>query len=133
MSPLLITTALEPPENSYALKMVNRGKREILTKAGVYLWAGYGIKKIVLADSTGKTLLSEDDTKNLLGMGVDVEQISYFQDNQTVLQKGKGFGEGALIDFSLHSSNILSAADCFYKCTGKIFCRNFGDIESIVQ
>lgn len=133
MSPLLITTAIQPPENSYALRMIETEKRAGLSKASVYFWAGFGIKKIVVADATGENVLNVDDLKLISAMGVEVEQISYCQDHNAVVEKGKGYGEGSLIDFSIKNSKILRDSDDFYKCTGKIFCRNFLDIDSTIQ
>ena len=133
MSPLLITTAIQPPENSYALRMTDTHKRAALTKAAIFFWAGFGIKKIVVADATEKTVLNADDLTNLSTMGVEVEQIQYCQDFRAVIEKGKGYGEGALLDFSIKNSSILRDADHFYKSTGKIFCRNFENIESVLQ
>ena len=133
MSPLLITTAIQPPEKSFGLRMTDRPKRAVLTKAAIFLWAGFGIKKIVIADATETNVLNADDLTNLAAMGVEVEQISYRQDLDQVIDKGKGYGEGALIGYAIKNSITLRNTEDFYKCTGKLFCRNFLDVNSAIE
>ena len=40
---------------------------------------------------------------------------------------------GALIDFALNNSELLRNEECFYKCTGKLYCQNFLEIHKIVS
>lgn len=133
MVPLLITTALQPPANIYVLKMTLVEKRVGLAKAAVFFWAGLGMKRIVVADATEKTLLTDEDVRMLSAMGVEIEQICYRQNDEIVIEKGKGRGEGDLINFALRNSAILRDSSHFYKCTGKAYCRNFVAIESVVR
>ncbi len=115
------------------LEMSNVAKRMLTAKAAVFFWAGFGIKKIVIADATGQTLLDESDVRLLHQMDVEVEQIHYLQDDALIIKKGKGYGEGALINFAMKNSKFLQSASHFFKCTGKIYCRNFLEIFNLVQ
>lgn len=130
---VLITTASKPPEGVYALKMTNVAKRKITAKAAVFFWAALGIKKMVIADATGQTLLEESEVLMLNQMDVEVEQIHYLQDTGAVIQKGKGYGEGALINFALQYSKLLQDTNNFFKCTGKIYCRNSTEIFDLIK
>lgn len=132
-STVLITTANTPPKTIPFLEMTNAATRFITAKASVFFWAAYGIKKIVICDATGGELLTGDDLILLKQMDVDVEQISYIQNDQLVTAKGKGYGEGLLIQFAVHNSLLLSEGDNFFKCTGKVYCRNFDVIFELIK
>ena len=47
-------------------------------------------------------------------INVDVEQISYYQDEQQLRLKGKGYGEGELLSFALENSITLGTVDRFF-------------------
>jgi len=130
---VLITTASRPPAGVYVLEMTHEAKRKITAKGAVFFWAALGVKKIVIADATGQTLLDDSDVHMLKQMDVEVEQVYYLQDNSLVIQKGKGYGEGALIQFALQNSRFLKEADHFFKCTGKVYCRNFLQIFKMIE
>jgi hypothetical protein len=130
---VLITLALKPPEGIYLLKMTNAAKRIITAKAAVFFWAALGVKKIVIADATGQTLLDDSELSILNQMDIDIEQIQYLQDNELVIKQGKGYGEGALIKFALQNSKFLQNTNNFFKCTGKVYCRNFLEIFNMIQ
>lgn len=132
-SVVLITTANNPPKGIPALEMTNVATRHITAKAAVFFWAASGIEKIVIADATGSRLLNEEDILSLSRMGVAVEQISYLQDEQAIREKGKGYGEGMLIKYALESSETINAESSFFKCTGKIYCRNFHKIVQLID
>jgi hypothetical protein len=130
---VLITTATKPPEGVHGLEMTNVATRKITAKAAVFFWSALGVKKIVIADATGQTLLEEPEMLMLNKMGVEIEQIQYQQDNLFVIQKGKGYGEGALIKNALQKSQLLQHENNFFKCTGKVYCRNFVEIFNLIQ
>lgn len=132
-SPILITTASAPPDGVYDLKMTNVSKRIITAKAGVFFWAALGASKIVIADATGQDLLNEADLQLLHQMNVLTEQIHYNQDDALIIKRGKGYGEGRLIQFALENSQFLQGANGFFKCTGKMYCRNFPEIFSMIE
>jgi hypothetical protein len=130
---VLITTATNPPEGVFVLGMTNVAKRTITAKASVFFWSALGVKKIVISDATGQTLLDDSDVLMLNQMDTEIEQIYYFQDNDLVISKGKGRGEAALIKFALENSKFLQSTESFFKCTGKIYCRNYLDIFAMIQ
>lgn len=131
--PVLITTAIRPPEGVHVLHMTNVAKRLITSKGSIFFWAASSVDKLVIADATGQFLLNLKEVSLLQRMGVTVEQISYAQNHETVVKRGKGAGEGALIKYALENSNILKMEKGFYKCTGKMYCRNFDIINQTLM
>ena len=132
-STVLITTANQPPNGVPFLEMTDAAIRCVTAKASVFFWAAQGIEKIVIADATGGTLLDSSEVLLLKQINVDVEQISYYQDEQQLRLKGKGYGEGELLSFALENSITLGTVDRFFKCTGKVYCRNFEAIINMVN
>lgn len=131
--PLLITTAIQPPEGIPFLSMTNSIKRKVLSKAALYHWVGKGVSHIVIADATNCPLLTEQELDELALLGLTVEQIQYSQNIERIRAKGKGYGEGRLIEYALENSDILGNATNFYKSTGKTYVRNFSKIDSIIK
>lgn len=132
-SVVLITTAICPPEGVYVLQMANTTKRIITCRAAALFWAASGVRNIVVADATGKSILSVQEINLLAELDVNVEQISYSQDSALITEYGKGYGEGLLINYAIENSKIINRVGFFYKCTGKLMVNNYKSIERIVQ
>lgn len=132
-STVLITTANDPPDGMMFLATTDSATRRITAKAAVFFWAIQGVEKIVIADATGTTLLDQNEISMLNQMNIEVEQLYYFQDAEMVKQKGKGYAEGRLMQFAMQNSEILKKETSFFKCTGKIFCRNFPQILHTIR
>ncbi len=114
------------------LKMADPVRRLAATRAALIFWALHGARQLVVADATGQAVLSPDDLSQIAALGCEVEQIAFEQDDALVIERGKGFAEGQLIAFALDHSRILRSARAFYKCTGKVFCRNFAQVATAV-
>src|SRR3974390_1802726 len=95
---ILITTAIRPPSGVPYLKMTDSSSRTVATRCGIFFWASQKVKNIVIADATGCKVLCAEEEDLLAKMGVNVEQISYNQDNDSIKERGKGYAEGLLID-----------------------------------
>ena len=132
-STILITTANKPPIGVPYLQMTNEATRYITAKASVFFWAACGIQRIVIADATGETLLDEKEINLFEQMSVGVEQISYRQDDDLIRSKGKGYGEGELLKFALENSMFIKNENNFFKCTGKVYCRNFEQVSRMIK
>jgi len=130
---VLITTATAPPSGMMYLTTVDVATRSIAAKAAIFSWATQGVEKIVIADATGNVLLDQGEVFMLKQMNVEVEQLCYFQDDELVKQKGKGYAEGKLMQFALENSEFLKGASSFFKCTGKIYCRNFKNLCEVIE
>ena len=129
---ILITTAISPPANTPALRMTDSNMRSITTKAAIYFWVGQGQKNLVICDATGSSVLNQEELATLRKLGVNIEQLSYQQDSAQLAQRGKGYAEGQLIKFAVEHSQLLRQSEYFFKCTGKMFCRNFAAIADLI-
>jgi hypothetical protein len=130
---VLITTANNPPDGVPYLQMKDPVMRTIAAKAALYFWVTQGIEQIVLADATGTNLLTEDEEAEIDKSETRVEQISYEQASEHVIKKGKGYGEGKLIEYAINNSELLAREDYFFKCTGKLYVRNFPSIAGVIK
>jgi hypothetical protein len=130
---ILITAAIRPPDKMPYLKMKDAASRLTATKMALFSWAMQGVRNLVIADATDSPVLSEEEMALLRQMGINVEQIHFAQDEAQVGLLGKGYAEGKLIEFALENSRLLAQEEYFFKCTGKIFCRNFQNIIALIQ
>lgn len=112
--------------------MTNSARRLVTTKASVFFWAAAGVDNMIIADGTNTPVLTPEDIRLIEDIGVNIEQLCYRQEERILFEKGKGVAEGELIDFALRTSTLLSKAEFFYKCTGKLFCRNFAEIHLLL-
>lgn len=131
-TPLLITTAINPPQGIPFLTMTNPVLRKITCKAAVYYWIGLGLKNIVVADATESNLFDINEINELIQLGIVVEQLPYKQDDEMVIKKGKGYGEGMLLNYALQESKLIQENQSFFKSTGKIFVRNFNILVNMI-
>lgn len=107
--------------------------RVIAAKAALYFWVTQGIEQIVLADATETNLLTEQEAAEIDESETRVEQISYKQADEDVIKKGKGYAEGKLIEYALDNSELLAREERFFKCTGKLYVRNFSNIVETIK
>jgi hypothetical protein len=130
---VLITTANNPPDGVPFLQMKDPIIRMIAAKAALYFWITQGIEQIVLADATASNLLNECEMEEIDKSGTYVEQIGYKQDHEEIIKRGKGYGEGKLIEYAINNSELLAREEYFFKCTGKVYVRNFSAIAEIIR
>ncbi|MBT8541538.1 hypothetical protein G6653_09285 [Polynucleobacter paneuropaeus] len=130
--PILITSAIKPPENFPALAMQDSDIRKAATKASIYFWVAQGAKELVIVDSTATDVLNSEDLELFKRLGVHLEHITFTQDNEKVRTLGLGYAEGNLLKYGVENSELISKKGSFFKCTGKVFCRNFADIFDLV-
>jgi hypothetical protein len=130
---VLITSAIRPPGKMPYLEMKDAASRLIATKMSIFFWATQGVRNLVIADATDTQVLGEEEMTLLRQMGVNVEQIQFMQDEAKVSLLGKGYAEGKLIEFAFENYRLLAQEEHFFKCTGKIFCRNFQNISALIK
>jgi len=130
MSVVLITTANRPPSGVPHLQLVDSASRRLAARSALGFWILSGIKKVVIVDATDSVLFSPEEFANF---DIEVEQLSYQQNTELVQQRGKGYGEARLLEYALNNSVLLNSESSFYKCTGKVYCRNFAEISRYMQ
>lgn len=112
--------------------MTDTARRQVATKASVFFWAAVGVDNLVIADGTNTEVLTPEDIRQIEALGVNTEQLRFRQNERILFERGKGVAEGELIDFAISHSRLLEGTEFFYKCTGKLFCRNFPDISALI-
>jgi len=56
-------------------------------------------------------------------------EILWFKNDQDeVVKRGKGYGEGKIIEYALHHSLLLKENNCFFKVTGRYIVKNINRI-----
>lgn len=81
--------------------------------------------KIIICDGSGYNFSPEISRKY---PELDIECLSFENDKQAVMQHGKGYGEGEIIEYALNHSRTLKVCKVFAKCTGKLWVENFNQI-----
>lgn len=81
------------------------------------------IGKIVICDGSGFDITPY--VHHLKDKGIDLEVLTFKNDAAGVLIKGKGYGEGQIVNYALSHSRILSNSTAFAKCTSKLWVSNY--------
>ena len=86
------------------------------------------ISKIVFCENTGFDYDYTSLKKKAINLGKTLEILSFKGDYNEIKQKGKGYGEGEIIDYALKSSKTLIECEAFYKLTGRLIVANMDKI-----
>ena len=78
-------------------------------------------------------MLSDAELDEFQTFGVRIEQIHYQQDSEMISRKGKGYGEGKLVEFAVQNSRLIAQSGSFFKITGKTYVRNFLDLYKLIN
>ena len=122
--PVLITSAINVSAAKTVLTDVKA--RLELTLNSVQQWRETpGVSHVIVCDGSGFDL--GPHISNMFSNQADVgcEVISFTNDVAGVKAKGKGYGEGEIVNYALQQSQVLKGASHFAKCTGKLWVENF--------
>ena len=124
--PLLITTAITV---SAAQTMLTDSSRRLdLTLESIRRWRlTRGVGSVVVCDGSGYDLGPYINDGLPSPGAAPCEVMRFTNDLAGVRSKGKGYGEGEIVNYALQHSAILKEATCFAKCTGKLWVENFAD------
>lgn len=127
---LLITGCISPEKNQPHLCISNPKQRyeQYITSISFYIEKSL-FKDIVFCESSnfyypsnsGLVELAEKYHKNF-------EWICFSGNKKEVLNKGKGYGEGEIIEYAIGHSQIMIQASYFVKTTGRIVVKNVNKI-----
>ncbi|PSB59235.1 hypothetical protein C7B77_01670 [Chamaesiphon polymorphus CCALA 037] len=90
------------------------------------------IKKIVFCENTNCQYDFSRIIEFASNQGKTLE-VLIFSGNAKAQKYGKGYGEGEIIKYALRHSKYLSNTTNFYKITGRLFVKNFDEIQSYHQ
>lgn len=122
--PILITSAINVSAPQTLL--TNPNIRLDLTIQSIKNWIlTSSANKFVICDGSGFDLTPHLKLIKLENSSIDFEIIFFTNDISEVIKKGKGYGEGEIINYALKHSHILKNSTEFAKCTGKLWVENF--------
>lgn len=121
LPPILLTSSVIAMDSTVALK--NQDKRIFHTLESIDKWSHISpSSKFVICDGSGFDFspFLRKQFPNLI-----IESINFMNDGELIKKHGKGYGEGEIISYALKNSVFLQEADCFAKCTAKLWVENF--------
>lgn len=123
--PLLLTSSVVAHDPGVALS--DNQTRKSLTIKSIYEWLRVDPSlAIVICDGSNYDFTTEI---NLKFPNAQIECL-HFKNTQVDVEKyGRGFGEGEIIRFALEHSKFIQEAQCFAKCTAKLWVDNFADCK----
>ncbi len=126
---ILLITACINAGNTPFVAVRDQQKRLSQYLAALSLWITKAdIDKIVFCENTAFALDREPLLSLAREKGKTLEFLS-FDGNRSSSAKGKGWGEGEIIEYALGNSRLITKEDVFYKITGRLFIDNFNDIR----
>ncbi len=129
MADLLVLTSCIRPAQQDNLKLGDWEERygQTITSLKYYIDSGT-FEYIVICDGSGYDLSSDDIMQYADKHGVDLESLSFIQNQELVKKKGKGFGEGEIMSYIVCNSRLFKASNFFIKVTGRLIVTNIGEI-----
>lgn len=119
--PLLLTSAVNV--SAVLVEIRDADRRIALTMDAIREWIRIEPNiEIVICDGSGHdfTLLVKQTFPD------NKIECLHFQNNEELVRtRGKGFGEGEIVNYALSHSKFISTADCFAKCTSKLWVDNY--------
>lgn len=126
---LLITATIFPQENRYVyLKNPKERLRQYIDSVKFYI-IKTKIKEIVFCDNSGYAFKKEELFSLADKYHKKLEIIQFVGNQYKIMNYGKGYGEGELIEYALKNSSILHRADYFIKVTGRLKIKNIDEIR----
>ncbi|MBQ0958349.1 hypothetical protein KAK06_05210 [Ideonella sp. 4Y11] len=128
--PLLITTSVVA--NAPRTAVAATEERLALTLEGLERWLRLRPElAYVVCDGSGFDLREQvDDLCRRVAPSASVEVLHFVNDQSQVQRRGKGFGEGEIVQFALAHGRTLQGATRFAKCTGKLWISNLAAVEA---
>jgi hypothetical protein len=124
--PVLITSAIAVSAAQTVL--IDTQSRLKLTLESIRQWRRMpAVKAVVVCDGSGFDLGPHINGRLSTGTAVECEVLKFTNDLAGVKSKGKGYGEGQIVNYALEQSRLLSEAASFAKCTGKLWVENYSD------
>ena len=125
--PLIVTSAITVNANRTRLNASDERLR--LTLKALEAWVTLSaFRRIVVCDGSGFDMaphlqqLSEQGNHN-----VTFESLYFHNDAAMVAKRGKGYGEGQIVQHAINQSSFVASADSFAKCTSKLWATNAVD------
>lgn len=87
------------------------------------------ITHIIFCDSTNYSFDYTSIVEKARQKNKILEIHSFLGNKEKVVQQGKGYGEGEIMNYLLEHSEVLKKCDYFYKLTGRVVVKNFDAVH----
>lgn len=126
---LVVTTTITPEKDVYILELKDADTRLFQLLSSLVAWIRYtSVPRILLCENSGHPY-DFQAVRALAGEHGKAFEFLKCPPCPEVIQYGKGFGEGRMLEYALNQSGMLREDDTFYKITGRFFIRNFEEIQ----
>lgn len=121
--PILLTSSVVVHDSS--VKLLDTNERIQFTLESIAQWRRIAPESpIVICDG------SNYDFSELISQhfpNSPIETLHFINDKALVAQHGRGYGEGEIVRYAINNSQAISFANCFAKCTSKLWVKNYND------
>jgi hypothetical protein len=122
--PVLITSAINVSAANTVL--TDATVRLDLTLKSIDQWRSTpGVSHVIVCDGSGFDFNPHISNLTSTQGRVGCEVLAFTNDIAGVKAKGKGYGEGEIVNHALQQSSVLKDSSHFAKCTGKLWIENF--------
>lgn len=130
---LIITSCITPPQQNY-LKLSDPDKRLEYTVIGLKKILYHNIfDKVVICDSSSFDFRGTEVESILKENDVTFEFLCFHGDFSKVEEKGKGYGEGQIMQHVIENSRLLKSECYFFKITGRLYVENLNQIVNKIK
>lgn len=127
---LLITASIFPQEKRFLeLKNPKQRLRQYLNSLRFYI-IQTNLTKIVMCDNSIGKFPDEKMIALAKRYGKDFEFLQFKGSEGKIVSRGKGYGEGEIVEYALTHSRLLKEATFFIKVTGRLKVRNIDQIAA---
>lgn len=127
---LLITATILPQEKRFLeLKDPKRRLRQYLNSLRFYI-IRTNLSKIVMCDNSAYEFPNDKMQTLANRYGKELEILQFRGSERKIRARGKGYGEGEIIEYALTHSRLLKEADFFIKVTGRLRVQNVDQIAA---
>lgn len=131
---LVVTSCLTPSIDTACVSIRDHHARLEQLCCSLLAWANEKtIKKVIVCDNS-------DPQYNFLPLrqlfdnqGKQLEILLFRGDTKKTAEKGKGYGEGEILKHILENSKLIGSCKTFFKVTGRVYVKNFEEIEKLHQ
>ena len=122
---LLITGCIQVDESIPYISIVNQ---EMRYQGYLYTlrWASKcgAFNKVVFCENSGFEMKDESITDMFIANDIEYEYLTFIGDKKKTIKRGKGYGEGEIIEYAIKNSKLVKKEKGFFKITGRLTIRN---------
>jgi len=128
---VLLTGTINPKKfNTPFTKLMNKEERLGQYLDTIYKYIVFSNFDVIIFCENSMYKYNYNSLKKLAkSNGKILEILSFTGDKREISKRGKGYGEGEIMEHALHKSRYLNVPkQTFYKITGRIFIKNINNI-----